>query len=380
MSYLHTNFDTTHAQAERAIFEERLEGAAALFHGAIDLPFVEGMPSREQSKAMAAWLKANSDKYDNRYTVLYHGTGPTVPVEKEGLKPTSAARRRSYQSTSGYVYLANTPERAAAFGSIGNGGKCRVYAVRVPVRYLKADLDQLYNQRSVGADVQDTLADSIVYGGGARFKGAISAYDVREVKRNPDDVYVAAEVADRENAAHALHKEQLESTGFWGAKGAGCLFLARSTGRFLIAHRSEDVLEPGTWGTWGGAIDSGLSVLEAVEEEVRQEAGFTGECAIVPLAVFAHASGFEYHNHLVIVDDEFNPKLNWESQGARWVTLDKLPAPLHPGVEYLLENSGDEMRAIAADCLDTHQLETNALNARGFLDSQTSRGRKPVRP
>ena len=51
------------------------------------------------------------------------------------------------------------------------------------------------------------------------------------------------------------HAEALQQTGFWGRAGAGVLFLARDTGRILIAHRSADVEQPDTWGTWGGAID-----------------------------------------------------------------------------------------------------------------------------
>jgi len=51
--------------------------------------------------------------------------------------------RRSYQSSSGYVYLANTPSRAKTFGDLGNGGASIVYEVVAPIRHLLADKDQL---------------------------------------------------------------------------------------------------------------------------------------------------------------------------------------------------------------------------------------------
>lgn len=49
------------------------------------------------------------------------------------------------------------------------------------------------------------------------------------------------------------HRAAKEETGFWGRRGAGCLFLSNQTERILFAHRSDEVLEPNTWGTWGGA-------------------------------------------------------------------------------------------------------------------------------
>ena len=47
---------------------------------------------------------------------------------------------------------------------------------------------------------------------------------------------------------------------------------------------------------------------------------------------------FKYHNYLITVDKEFNPKLNWETQGYKWTTLDNIPSPRHPGLEYLLSH------------------------------------------
>ena len=52
----------------------------------------------------------------------------------------------------------------------------------------------------------------------------------------------------------AEHAAALEKTGFWGKQAAGCIFLARDTGRYLIAHRSPYVQEPNTWGRGSRAI------------------------------------------------------------------------------------------------------------------------------
>ncbi len=59
------------------------------------------------------------------------------------------------------------------------------------------------------------------------------------------------------------HADALAQTGFWGAYGgAGSIFLARDTGRLLLARRSHHVLQPGTWGTIGGAVDRGGPCLK----------------------------------------------------------------------------------------------------------------------
>ena len=142
------------------------------------LPFEEGVPSQIKVQNMKNWLNNNNDKYNLKYVVMYHGTGVNIPILEQGLKPTSITRRRSYQSTSNYVYLANTPQRAKLFGDLGNSSKSVVYAVRVLVRDLKADIDQLNNLRIVGNKIGNSLAESIIYGGGARIKGKVPPQDI----------------------------------------------------------------------------------------------------------------------------------------------------------------------------------------------------------
>jgi len=134
------------------------------------------------------------------------------------------------------------------------------------------------------------------------------------------------------------HQQALSQTGFWGRRGAGCVIMARDTGRFCIAHRSNRVEQPGTWGTWGGAIDEGEDPAQAVRRELAEEAGYTGAMRLVPLYVFKHRSGFTYYNFLAIVEQEFRPKLDWETQGWDWVEYGAWPNPLHPGLKAVLSD------------------------------------------
>ena len=142
------------------------------------------------------------------------------------------------------------------------------------------------------------------------------------------------------------HRTALRQTGFWGRQGAGCIIMAQDTGRFCIAHRSDAVEQPNTWGTWGGAIDSGEDPAAAAQREVREEAGYRGAMRLIPLYIFRHPSGFTYHNFLAIVAKEFKPKMDWETQGYAWVEYGRWPAPLHPGLKAVLSDpdSAETMR------------------------------------
>ncbi|MCE6958307.1 NUDIX hydrolase [Cereibacter sphaeroides] len=133
------------------------------------------------------------------------------------------------------------------------------------------------------------------------------------------------------------HREALEETGFWGRRGAGCLAVARDTGRILVALRSDEVLEPGTWGTWGGAIDPQEDPAVAVCREFGEETGYEGAAEVLPLMVFT-SGAFRYHNFLLVVEHEFEPVLNWENSEGRWCQLQALPDPLHFGLASLLED------------------------------------------
>ena len=136
------------------------------------------------------------------------------------------------------------------------------------------------------------------------------------------------------------------TTGFYGAWGAGCIFMARSTGRFLLDHRSDnpppqDVEQPGTWGTWGGAgvgPATNALVVNRIRLEVLEETGHdlhNINAKFIPLYIFKKNT-FQYFNFLVIVDEEFEPHLNWESQGFRWCEFGNWPSPLHFGLKAVL--------------------------------------------
>ena len=136
---------------------------------------------------------------------------------------------------------------------------------------------------------------------------------------------------------------------YWdtGLGAAGCIFIAKDTGQILLAHRSKRVDHPHTWSTWGGKIDEGESVKDAIVREVEEETGYDGKYKINFLWTFEDPSeDFQYHNYLVVVPSEFTPKLNWENDNSKWVEWGEWPTPLHHGMKKLIEHAGPKLKRI----------------------------------
>jgi 8-oxo-dGTP pyrophosphatase MutT (NUDIX family) len=148
--------------------------------------------------------------------------------------------------------------------------------------------------------------------------------------------------------------EEFTDEGFWGNVGAGILPIARTTGRLLIAHRSGDVAEPYTWGVWGGKVDDEevMDLEGEAKREFQEETGYSGSIKMYPAYVYRSQGGFEYHNFVGVIDDEFQPRYNWETQGHRWVTWDELQSlgSKHFGLDALLSNSGQQIQQIIQQC------------------------------
>lgn len=124
-----------------------------------------------------------------------------------------------------------------------------------------------------------------------------------------------------------------EDSPYCGRRAAGCLFYATSTGNVLFGLRSDIVMEPNTWGGFGGKLDGDETPLDGLERELSEETGFEEEANYIGVSTFKDPdNAFEYYNYLVVVNNEFEPQLNDETSDFVWTTIDNPPSPLHPGI------------------------------------------------
>jgi 8-oxo-dGTP pyrophosphatase MutT (NUDIX family) len=120
---------------------------------------------------------------------------------------------------------------------------------------------------------------------------------------------------------------------------SGALFYALNTKRFLFLHRTGGKTSD-TWGLVGGGNESGETPFEGLTREIQEEIGNVPSFVkTIPLETFvSNDEKFNFHTYLVVVKEEFLPKLNNEHDGYAWASFGKWPKTLHQGLRNTLQN------------------------------------------
>ena len=121
---------------------------------------------------------------------------------------------------------------------------------------------------------------------------------------------------------------------------SGGLFLAKDTKRFLLLHRTQGKTA-NTWGLVGGRKEpSDTTPSDVLKREIEEEIGVIDNIVkIIPLELFtSNDQNFQYNTYVVMVENEFIPKLNMEHSGYTWCSFDSWPKPLHGGVKTSFSN------------------------------------------
>jgi 8-oxo-dGTP pyrophosphatase MutT (NUDIX family) len=125
-------------------------------------------------------------------------------------------------------------------------------------------------------------------------------------------------------------------TRFFGSQAGGVLIYCKTTNRVLLLLRSPFVLEPFTWGTVSGKVEGDEQIEETVRREAYEETGYELK-TLYPSYVFERPN-FKFFNFISIVEQEFEPQLDWENIDYLWTSLDNLPENLHFGLVELLKH------------------------------------------
>lgn len=121
---------------------------------------------------------------------------------------------------------------------------------------------------------------------------------------------------------------------------SGGLFLTKDTKRFLFLLRSKGKTE-NTWGIVGGKKEPQDQTLhDTLMREIEEELGFLPNIhKTIPLELFISGDQkFQYNTYVLIVNEEFIPKLNNEHHGYAWCSYNSWPKPLHQGLKNSFNN------------------------------------------
>lgn len=120
----------------------------------------------------------------------------------------------------------------------------------------------------------------------------------------------------------------------------GTIFLSKKTGRVLLNLRSQTKTYKLTWGLWGGMSEPGETPKQCLIREFKEEMGFVPDIdKIYPFDIYeSNDKKFRYYSFICVVDDEFIPVLNDESDGYCWTKLGVWPKPMHEGAKITLCN------------------------------------------
>lgn len=119
---------------------------------------------------------------------------------------------------------------------------------------------------------------------------------------------------------------------------SGCFFLAKDTGRVLLAKRSKAKSKYGSWGAWGGKNENNESNFECLQREILEETGHIPlALRVQPFDIYESDNKlFQYYTYIWVTPHEFTPIINDEHEGFKWVEIGKWPDHMHNGARLTL--------------------------------------------
>jgi len=161
-----------------------------------------------------------------------------------------------------------------------------------------------------------------------------------------------------------VEAEDCKQEGYWGAGGAGMLFICTEDQTMLLLLRASWVDQPGVWGNPGGAIGEewtetpvppGNQIKNENEYKVSAMRETVEECGSLPpgfstgqikTTVSYEDCGWSYKTYICDISldqkEAWTPKLQSsdnETDEFKWFGIDELPSNLHFGVKFMLSRA-----------------------------------------
>lgn len=146
-------------------------------------------------------------------------------------------------------------------------------------------------------------------------------------------MYAASEGKSTLGIPQSVGKEFVNADTDFPATAAGIAYISENN-KFLLLKRGDTGDFPGHWAFPGGRIELGESPFDAAWRELQEETGCDEPetlCSSVAITTGKFVT-------IVCKNREFEPRLNDESNGYAWVSIDDLPSPMHPGVLEVIGN------------------------------------------
>ena len=132
-----------------------------------------------------------------------------------------------------------------------------------------------------------------------------------------------------------------------GVNGAGLFIICKPTKSVLMGKRTGNDRHSNHWCPFGGTTEPGEEPMQTAIREVNEEAGIEPDMIHVrqPHLFLDEDRGFKFMSFLATCDNEFDVRLNDEHSDYGWFPIDRMPTPVHPGVNRMLAHPG-AMRTI----------------------------------
>jgi hypothetical protein len=149
----------------------------------------------------------------------------------------------------------------------------------------------------------------------------------------------------------AKYTGPIDNPDFYKNMRAAALIMAADTKKFLFSYRSDKWDDADRWGFWATSSDYWETPQDSVRRVVEDETGlphtqkFNADSVtdntypMYPLAVLRDIDNGRFcYNYLIVVDHQFEPKLNDASQDSKWVSFGDWPTPLSFGAAFVLSD------------------------------------------